>query len=80
MTLEQQANEVAIVTAYIQSNNLLRGSFFQTIDLALKIAKEFVSHYEEQLPEWDSSKINLEFDEAIESFVKKNVPFYYLSP
>lgn len=61
--------EVATVTAYIQSHNLLWGSFFNTIDEAYEIAQHFVRSYKEHLPDWDSSKVNLEYDEAIEHFV-----------
>jgi hypothetical protein len=61
--------DIAIVTAYIQSHNLLNGSFFNTIDEAYEIARYFVRGYADYLPEWDSSKINLKFDEAIELFV-----------
>jgi hypothetical protein len=63
--------DIAIVTAYIQSHNLLSGSFFNTIDKAYEIAVEFVDSYKEFLPNWDPSITNLEFDEAIELFLKK---------
>lgn len=61
--------DIAIVTAYIQSHNILNGSFFNTIDEAYEIAQQFVNFYKKNLPEWDPNKVNLEYVEAIEEFV-----------
>jgi len=72
MKVEEYQKEIAIVTAYIQSNNLLYGSFFNTIDRAHELAISFVKNYYTELPNWDAGKIEIEFDEAIENYVKYN--------
>lgn len=61
----KKAKELAIVTAYIQYNGLLQGTFFNTVDKAYKIAKNFVKIYPHNY-KW----IEEEYDETIEEFVK----------
>ena len=70
---ESQIKDIAIVTAYIQSSDLIYGSFFNTIDDAYKIACEFVEHHKNNLPIWNPDKAGLEFDEAIEKFVNEKI-------
>lgn len=61
--------DVATVTAYIQANNLLNGSFFNTVDQAYELARKFVKKWEKSLKAWDPNLTGMEFDEAIEDFV-----------
>ena len=73
--------EIAIVTAYIQANNLLNeyfrdssnNTFFNSVDLAYQIACDFCDEYKNHLPKWDVSKTKIEFDEAIEQFVTNHI-------
>lgn len=64
--LQVMDQEIALTAAYIVTIDLLGGTFFQTYDRALDIAKEFVEKYP-SFTKWGEN--NKEWDETIETFV-----------
>jgi len=58
--------EISIVTAYIQSNHLLKGTFLETIDQAYELAFAFIEIYPSNT-NWELKSSN--WEETIELFV-----------
>ena len=66
---------LAVVTGYIMYYDLLQdkinGSFFSKIDKAIEIAELFCSFYSaEEENNWSG---DLDFEETLDEFVKKNI-------
>jgi hypothetical protein len=62
--------ELATITAYIQANELLKGSFFYTIDEAFRIAKLFVKMYDKNCT-WEEDSYEEKIEEFTEKFKKR---------
>ena len=72
--MEEEANELALVTSYIMYHDLLEGtkydgSFFQKIDNVIKLAKAFIEIYPHDYA-WEFR--DMDWDEAIEEWVAEN--------
>lgn len=64
---QDKEEEVARVTAYVMHTELLNGSFFNSIDQAIEIARKFVEKY----PPSYIWGVEEEYDETIKSFTTK---------
>ena len=77
----EQAKEVALVTALIIREDILMGTVFQTFDKAYEIAVRFVDRYPPNL-DWgvddirdaDGNLITHDWDEAVINFARKFKP------
>lgn len=70
---KDKAQEIALVTAVIINEELLRGSLFQTFDKAYEIAEKFVDKYgygEKTEQEWG---VDAEFDETVIEFTNQEI-------
>lgn len=70
---DKTAKELALVTAIIIQEDLLRGTLFQTFDMAFEIATAFVEKYGMDC-EWG---VVIEFDEAAINFAKDYIERRY---